>query len=167
MHNAIELVIAKNFSEAAAIANIHAKQLIMRSAQMPSDIFLLNCGIVEVVEVINDCDVRIAGGQKTINQMRANKSGAPCNQDFLHTKNDQSRTTKKLFGRIDPQVPAPARRQLCFKRARQHFSQQRQPPFVKEMSTQCYSRKFMKQLARFAPRINSCQRITGTVRVLA
>ena len=50
-------------------------------------------------------------------------------------------------------MPAPARRQRRFKRARQQVANQRNETLVKKVSTQFNGESFARQLARFPPRI--------------
>src|SRR5205814_3914170 len=72
-----------------------------------------------------------------------------------------------LLRRVNPQVPAPARGEPGFERAREHAADDGHPALVEEVHGELHAREILEQLARLAPRVDARQRVPRPVRVPA
>src|SRR5918999_104783 len=103
MHYAIKLVVGENLVQRRAIADIDFCELVTRIFCMRADVVTLDCGIVEIVEVVDYRDLFDVVGQQSIHEMGSDESCAAGYENPFHP------FCPWLLSRINPQMPSPSR----------------------------------------------------------
>jgi len=79
VNDAIEPVPGKDTFEGGLVANVCFEQTIVRILFMTANVCALDCGIVEVIEIVNNGNVAVAFGEQAIDKLRTDETSAAGN----------------------------------------------------------------------------------------
>jgi len=84
MNDTIESVCAEDVFQCAVTANIYLGQCVSRIFNVFANVLAFDVWAVEVVEVVDDDDLIDVAREQSINEMRADESGASGHENIFH-----------------------------------------------------------------------------------
>src|ERR1700752_137656 len=84
VHDAVEVVLIEELVQCGAIANVEFDEFIAWVFEVFADVFAFNLWFVEVVEVVNNCNLIDISAQQPIDKMRSDKASATGYEKVFH-----------------------------------------------------------------------------------